>query len=325
MRTFRIAASILLCMAILPSVQAQRNANPDTYYRAPSSVHGKTVLIPVGTTLEGRIDSSIGSSISAQGQAFTITIASPVLANGVDVIIPSGSQMLGEVVEAIPSNRLPHEKGMPKPKGKLRVTISGLRTPDGQTYPMVASITGETITMGRKTMANPNLGGGYGYMGSTAGFEAVAPGMQDKMRRQGRGPMVMGRDQMMRDPIYGMDRGNAMARMGTPTIRSLVLRGTDVFIDAGSPLNVKLNAPFKIAFNPPGAAGAPMDSLDEDFDNPEGRRFEKTGSRATRERVNPVSSDPNDPLGIQGNSGGSSAPPAPPPPPTDSAPPGNDF
>lgn len=224
-------------------------------------MHGKTVVLPPGTTFEGRIDSSVGSRISHPGERFTITMATPVLANGVDVIIPTGAQVIGEVVEAIPASKLPHKKGMPKPTGKLRVQLSSLITPDGVTYPLVASMAGETMQMGRKTVANPSIGGSVGYMGTAAGFEAVAPGMSDRYRGQpGRAPHVMTKQQMLKDAIYGTGNVNPMERMAKPLVRSLVKRDHDLFIDSGSPITIRLDAPFKIGINPidPGAAvGAP--------------------------------------------------------------------
>ncbi len=284
---------VLLLSLVLPncaaSVSAQRNTNPDAYYRAPSTMHGKTVVLPVGTTFEGRMDSNVGSRISHQGERFTITLSAPVLANGVDVIIPAGSQVVGEVVEAIPSSRLPREKNMPKPNGKLRVQLSGLHTPDGMTYPLVASMAGETIQMGRRSMNNPNLGGGVAYMGSAAGFEAVAPGMSDKYRgRGGRGPQVVTKQQMMRDAIYGMGSGNPMERMAKPTIRSLVKRDHDLYIDSGSPITIRMDAPFKIGVNPvnPGeVVGGQESDSPEPFpgDSSSGRRFSPTRNPAALE------------------------------------------
>jgi hypothetical protein len=271
---------------------AQRNMNPETYYRAPSSVHGKTVILPAGTTFEGRMDGSVGSRLSHAGERFTITLASPVLANGVDVIIPAGAQVIGEIVEAIPSSKLPYNKKIePKPNGKLRVQLNTLQTPDGVSYPLVASMAGETIKLGRRTMNNPNLGAGVGYMGTSASFEAVAPGMSDRNRgRGGRGPQVVTKQQMMRDAIYGTGNSNSMDRMASPTIRSLVKREHDLYIDSGSPITIRLDAPFKIGINPlnPGSLELPPDSSppqpfpgDEGAAPAGGRRFAPSSPAAS--------------------------------------------
>lgn len=231
-------------------VYARENQDPEAYYKAPKSVHGKVVIIPMGTTFEGRIDTSIGSSISHQGQSFNIVMSTPVLANGIDVLIPQGALIVGEVVEAIPSSHLPHEKNMPKPCGKLRVQLSGLKMPDGTTYPLVANLIGEEGDKrhGRGGQVE-GLGGGVGYMGSTSSFEAVAPGMSDRYRGgRGRGPKVLTKEEVMRDPILGNSERRHMNQQAT--IRSLVRRKNDLYIDSGSPLSVKLAAPFKVGFRP---------------------------------------------------------------------------
>src|SRR5271166_1084048 len=83
---------------------------PQNYYKAASGLQGKTVFLPTGTTFEGRIEQTISSSKSHQGERFSIVIASPILGNGSDVIIPQGSKVLGEVVEAIPHDQVKHPK-----------------------------------------------------------------------------------------------------------------------------------------------------------------------------------------------------------------------
>jgi hypothetical protein len=308
MKSIYVCLSLVLAASSAVGLQhsscAQRKTNPEGYYKAPSSIHGKTVLVPIGSTFEGRIDHTISSRSSHPGEQFYIVMASPVLANGVDIIIPTGSQVLGEVVEAIPHDHVQAPKGAPKPKGKLRVQITGLKTPDGQTYPLVGSITGEKYQQGKRMVNNTNLGGGYGYMGSAAGFEAVAPGMKDAYRRSMRGPQLVRRAEMMRDEMYGQG-GRLNQMMGTPVIRSLVERDRELYIDAGAPLAVRVDAPFKIGFNPSGANGASMNMLDDDQDFTGERRFSRTKTPVAPPPA-PVSNNPEDPLGLEQNS----APPA---------------
>lgn len=256
-------------------------------YMGASTMHGKTIVLPRGTTFEGRIDASIGSSKSKQGQQFTISMAAPLLANGADVLIPAGSQVLAEIVEAIPASEVPHPKGM-KPSGKLRVQISGLRTPDGITYPLVASLTGETMSSGgRNQSANTNLGGGIAYVGTQSSFEAVAPGSASRYRKQsGQAPKVMTRSDVMNDPIYGLDRSAQNSGNQAPKIRSLVKRGRDIFIDHGSPVSIKLDAPFKIGVaQAAGAEAALTPQVEVQPDGSFGRRFSKNAQPAREQQT----------------------------------------
>ncbi len=271
---------------------AQRGQSPGSLFRGAQTMHGKTLIIPIGVDFEGRIDHTIGSSCSKQGERFEVEVSSPVLANGTDVLIPAGSAVIGEVVECIPSSRLPHQKGFPKPTGKLRVQLSGLRTPDGVTYPMVASFTGETQSQGGgggrgrrgNERANTHLGRGVAYVGTQDGFEAVSPGASQRFRaRPGQAPKLVTPQEIMRDPIYGTGQAGASTQ-GMSHIRSLVKRNANLWILAGSPLSIRIDAPFKMGIAP--AAGgasaleAPMDDPDR-IEKNGGRRFAKRGTKVS--------------------------------------------
>lgn len=313
----QLALALLAFSLTAQAGLAQMQKDPEMYYRAPSSMHGKTVLLPIGTTLEGRIDTTIGSSASKQGQRFSIQMATPILANGTDVVIPAGSQIMGEVVEALPGSSLPHMKGYPKPTGKLRVQISGLRTPDGVTYPMVASLAGETFAMGTRQQANQHLGGGMGYIGSEAGFEAVAPGMTERSRRSGMsGPKVVSRQDMQRDPLYGVDPMEKMQMSGNqrPTIRSLQKRGHDIYIDDGSPVTVRLDAPFKIGVSAaPGAESNYMPIVDTGTEiGNSGRRFQPAPGAQPAPAASAPAAPQEQPFQLPTPQSSSIFPPAPP-------------
>ena len=249
--------------AVTGSAQAQggRPADPEKFYRAPNTIHGKTVLIPLGSHFEARMNETI-SSKTRQGQKFSIEVTSPVLANATDVVIPNGARIIGEVVEAIPSNKQRKVKGEPKPLGKLRTQLTSLVTPDGMTYPVVASIMPEYVKTGRMTKANKELQGqGMGYVGSQTSFDAVHPGF-DSRGGGSRGPKVVSRRDFNRDPIMGGDsRGQGAGGYGTPVIRSIRRVGNEIYIYSGSPLTVRLDAPLKISIAP--SKGALSIDLDE--------------------------------------------------------------
>lgn len=235
----------MLALSTVSSAQAQvRQSEMSSFYQRPDTMHGKTVLIPAGTTFEGRIDTTI-SSRGRTGQSFSIILASPLIANGVDVIIPAGAQVLGEVVEAIPSGDLPRKKGQPKPVGKLRVQLTTLKMPDGMTYPLVGSIAGETIGTAKHAKSNPQLGGGVAFMGSQSSFAQVAPHALNRLRNYGSSGAVMGKAELLRHPLYGRDQEHQNSS-GREIIRSLVRKGNNLYIFAGSPLTVHLDAPFKL-------------------------------------------------------------------------------
>ena len=238
----------LISSSALPAVFLANSCAPAKAQFA--NTQGRTIMIPAGTTFEGRIDTTLSSKKSHSGDRFNVTMSSPVLANGSDVLIAAGSQVIGEVVEAISSGQQPHQNKQHL-NGKLRVQITALKVPDGTTYPLVASFIGETTGKGSSRKSNPDLGTGVAYIGSTSNFNAVYP----SARQQGgnrKGPQLVTRKQMMDDPLYGDPDRKSSQGGQAPTIRSLVKDHYEIYIHEGAPMSIRLDAPLKIAIAPIG-------------------------------------------------------------------------
>lgn len=273
-RTIMASAALLALSAnfLLPPVDAQqrtKRSDPNTYYRAPHTMAGKTIILPIGTTFEGRMSRDISSAQSHAGLAFAIIMSSPVLANGTDVVIPAGSEIIGEVVEAIPSKNFPRKKRMPPPRGKLRIQLNQLRTPDGTSYPLVANLAGEVEDKGGRRGLQNQLGSGVAYVGTAASFEAVAPGSNrygGRAGQNGRGPEYVKKREFLAHEIYGTGGDSRFQGGEDARIRSLVIRKGDYWIDEGSPLTVRTGAPLKLGITPPGA-GVPLGTVEDDSDD----------------------------------------------------------
>jgi hypothetical protein len=265
-----IALSFIFVLSNLKAAYGQTGAN--AYFTPPTSLSGKTVVIPAGTTLEGRLESTIGSSVSKMGERFSIELTSPALANGTDVLIPAGARIIGEVVDAVPSGKVTHDKHE-KPFGKLRVQITNLRMPDGTTFPMIASIVGE---QGGKGGRNPDLGGGVAFAGSTNNFNTVAPGRYSAnpygRRRGPTGPHLVGKSEMLSDPILGNDGGSQIGYYG---MRSLVKKKRNLFFYKGTPLTVRLDAPMKMGIGVARNSGVNLEAPS----NPDAEIYPGSGHR----------------------------------------------
>jgi hypothetical protein len=272
----------LLVFAIASSLIGVISQPANGQYQSPSSLQGKTIVIPIGTTFEGRLDTTIGSAVSHQGERFVISTTSPILANGTEVLIPTGSEVIGEVVEAIPSHSVPHSKTEGKQIGKLSVQLTALKMPDGLTFPLVASIVPDKTRYGSGGGQSRPLGTGVAYVGSESSFTAVAPGNPAYIRQQrGQAPRVVSPGEIMRDPILGTDQ--TYANMGSQqgaAIRSLVRRKNDLFIYSGSPLSMRIDAPFKISVGAAQSTAATLEPvpLSPDTIGRGGRRFSKDGA-----------------------------------------------
>ena len=79
-------------------------AAPAASAPAPSAPEPQPLVVPAGTTLTVRLGESVGSKISAPGQSFSATLASPVTVDG-NTVIPAGASARGTVVDAKPLGR----------------------------------------------------------------------------------------------------------------------------------------------------------------------------------------------------------------------------
>ncbi len=251
-----------------------KRSDPNTHYRAPQTMRGKMIVLPIGTTFEGRISKTVSSAKSHMGESFSIVLAAPILANGIDVVVPAGSEVICEIVEAVSSKKQPRKKNMPIPKGKLRIQITQLRTPDGTSFPLVASLIGEEDTQKGRGRIQGQLGSSVGYVGTAESFEAIAPGANryGKQYTSQRGPDYVKKREFLAHEIYGNAADDFKNAGGdNRRIRSLVLRKMDLWIDEGSPLTVKLQAPLRLSITPSNAGmpvGAVEKSLGDDIPGP---------------------------------------------------------
>ena len=102
----RLALHSFLLLLLLASVACStKPAGENAEASATSSTSGsKQVALPAGTVVTVRLSSAVGSKISAQGDHFSATVATPVEVDG-KVVLPAGAEVLGKVVEAVPQGR----------------------------------------------------------------------------------------------------------------------------------------------------------------------------------------------------------------------------
>jgi hypothetical protein len=72
--------------------------------KSASLFGSKEVTLPPGTAVTVRLASAVGSKLSAKGDHFSATVATPVQVDG-KVVVPAGAEALGRVVEAVPQGR----------------------------------------------------------------------------------------------------------------------------------------------------------------------------------------------------------------------------
>lgn len=98
---------------------------------APEEPRTTTVTVPAGAVLDVEFTRSVASNTSAPGDSFRVRVAHDVTEDG-EVAIPAGSEILGEVTEAVPLRKVGGQ-------AKLALRFSDLVLPSGTTVPIQAS------------------------------------------------------------------------------------------------------------------------------------------------------------------------------------------
>ena len=120
---------------------------------ATSSPSGsKQIALSAGTVVTVRLASAVGSKISAQGDHFSATVATPVQADG-KIVLPAGAEVLGKVVEAVPQGRF-------KGAAVLRLVLESVSV-NGDSYDVqTSSVSRYQKGKGKRTATF--IGGGAG-------------------------------------------------------------------------------------------------------------------------------------------------------------------
>ncbi len=140
------------------STMAGTSAAPGKTSAAPGKMTGEKVsaaqtkIVPVGQHIVVRLGQTVGSKVSTSGQAFTATVAQPVEVNGT-VLIPSGAEASGTIVEAVPLGRF-------KGGARLQLALNTVKV-GGNTYKVeTAAVTEAAKGKGKRTAVA--IGGGTG-------------------------------------------------------------------------------------------------------------------------------------------------------------------
>ena len=96
-------AAISIGCSTKPS-PSEESSDTSAPHKASSWFGSKPVTLPAGTAITVRLASPVGSKLSAKGDHFSATVATPVQVDG-KVVLPAGAEALGRVVEAVPQGR----------------------------------------------------------------------------------------------------------------------------------------------------------------------------------------------------------------------------
>jgi type IV secretory pathway VirB10-like protein len=110
---------------------AREEPLPEPREEVPEPPRTITVTVPAGAVLDVEFTRGVASNTSAPGDAFRVRVAHDVMEDG-EVAIPAGSEILGEVTEAVPLRKVGGQ-------AKLALRFTDLVLPSGATVPIEAS------------------------------------------------------------------------------------------------------------------------------------------------------------------------------------------
>ncbi len=183
-------------------------ATPAEKSQAAKPAAAAAVTIPAGSMIVVRLNQTLSSKSSANGQTFTATVVQPVQVNG-KVAIPENSEASGLVQEAAPLGRF---KGGARLKISLdSVTLGGAKVP-------VQTAVYSRITKGKGKRTAGIIGGG-------AGLGAIIGGLAGG----GKGAAI-----------------GALAGAGAGTAGAAFTGNKDIVLPAESAVSFKLLQPVEV-------------------------------------------------------------------------------
>jgi len=202
-------------------LQGNRGAGVGTPNRP---LRGRVVVAPAGSRFSASLITTLSSGINRVGDIVTATVSSPLTVAS-DVVIPAGSQVIGQVVNAIPAARFMAGSG-----GILEIRFTSIQTPDGQRYPLSASVDTTQFKLQAETggsrlakgVGKAAVGAGLGAALGTA-IGAIAGGM----------------------PGRGAWSGAAIGG-GLGTLGALASKGKELIIESGTQVPVLLDQSLQV-------------------------------------------------------------------------------
>lgn len=187
-------------------------------------LRGKVVVAPAGSRFDATITTTISSGINRVGDIVNATVSSPLVV-GSDVVIPAGSAIIGQVTNAVPARRFRAGSG-----GLIEIRFTAIQTPDGQRYPLSASVDTNTFKLQAETggsrlakgAGKAVIGAGVGAALGTA-IGAIAGGM----------------------PGRGAWSGAAIGG-GTGALAALASKGAELIIRSGEQIPVLLDQSLQV-------------------------------------------------------------------------------
>lgn len=208
---------------------AQQTQPPGTYGSATvnqqgnqTTIQGRILTVPAQTAFTGTLTSPVSSELNKVGDTVVLRTDIPLVSSdGNHVIVPAGSQIVGQVSHVREAGRLERP-------AELNIDFTEIITPNGERYQIQASIATEDGMLRGDTTKGRIL--------KTAGKTAVGAGLGAALGTA-MGPLSGG--SVGKGAIYGTAIG-----AGVGAAAAALDKGNAVTVTTGDQLQIKLDQPI---------------------------------------------------------------------------------
>lgn len=194
-----------------------RNAQVESSGEVAPATPANASFVPAGTAMTARLNQSLGTSVSKEGDQFTATLTNPVVAQNGATAIPAGAIAFGHVTGL-------HAATLPTDQAVIRLAFDSISF-SGRTYPFDASISNVDV---RNESGNPSTS-------STARSAAAGAAAGLVL-----GAIVTGGDlsKMITAGLLGAAAGTAIS-LGTGSGQAVIPSGTTMTLRSTEQIRIR--------------------------------------------------------------------------------------
>jgi len=194
-----------------------RNAQVESSGEVAPATPANRSMLPAGTSMTARLNQSLGTSASKEGDQFTATVTNAVVAQNGATAVPSGAMLYGHVTGL-------HSATLPTDQAVIRLAFDSISF-SGRSYPFDASISDVRV---RNEAGNPST--------SSTARDAVAGAAAGAVL----GGIISGGDlgKMVTAGILGAAAGTAIS-LGTGTGQAVIPAGTAMTVRSTAEVRIR--------------------------------------------------------------------------------------
>src|SRR5689334_22089887 len=207
----------LLAGAFAAFAGCARNAQVESSGEVAAATPASRAVLPAGTAMTARLNQSLGTSASKEGDQFTATVTNAVVAQNGATAVPSGAMLYGHVTGL-------HSATLPTDQAVIRLAFDSIGF-NGRTFPFDASISDVAV---RSESGNPST--------STTVRDAAAGAAAGAVL----GGIISGGDlsKMITAGLLGAAAGTAIS-LGTGTGQAVIPAGTTMTVRSTQEVRVR--------------------------------------------------------------------------------------